>query len=141
MQHFSTALGLFSKLAFGLTTFVGAVLVVALQLISYVNHNVKAHGTMPTVTPKANALWMFFNPLRRLDFYDSTRGNWNSPLTMEALPLGSLLVILDSLSVAFDPRWRSHGSLGIVLITLTGFFPIAATWRHLMSKGAQHVDE
>lgn len=126
-----------------LTTAVGAVLFVALQLFSYVNDYVRAHGTTPTMTFEASALWMFsifygaWIVTTLLALIGTARSQW------AALTLGGLLVILNTLSGVFDGI-RDGGHIAfsaLFFITLPGLCAIVATWRHLMPKGAKHVDE
>lgn len=126
-----------------LTTAVGAVLFVALQLFSYVNDYIKTHGTTPTMIFEASALWMFsifygaWIVTTLLALIGTVRSHW------AALTLGGLLVILNTLSGVFDGI-RDGGHIAfsaLFFITLPGLCAIVATWRHLMSKGAKHVDE
>ncbi|QNH15497.1 hypothetical protein HEP74_00620 [Xanthomonas sp. SS] len=128
---------------FWLTTAAGAVLFVTFQLFFYVNDFVRAHGATPAITFEPDVLWMFSA------FY----GSWIVTVLLAligtrkaqwvALVLGSLLVVLDTLGGISDglrDGWHIAFS-AVFFITLPGVFAIAATWRHIKSKGNGHVDE
>jgi len=127
---------------FWLTTAAGAVLFVTFQLFFYVNDFVRAHGATPAITFEPDVLWMFSA------FY----GSWIVTVLLAligtrkaqwfVLVLGSLLLALNTLGGISDglrDGWHVAFS-AVFFITLPGVFAIAATWRHIKSTGAGHVD-
>ena len=127
---------------FWLTTGAGAVLFVTFQLFFYVNDFVRAHGATPAITFEPDVLWMFSA------FY----GSWIVTVLLAligtrkaqwfVLVLGSLLLALNTLGGISDglrDGWHVAFS-AVFFITLPGVFAIAATWRHIKSTGAGHVD-
>ncbi|MFL9878649.1 hypothetical protein PQR63_09665 [Herbaspirillum rhizosphaerae] len=126
-----------------LTTAVGAVLFVTFQLFFYVNDFVRAQGATPAITFEPDVLWMFSA------FY----GSWIVTVLLAligtrtaqrvVLVLGSLLVVLNTLGGISDglrDGWHVTFS-AVFFISLPGVFAIAVTWRHIKSKGNDHVDE
>ncbi|AHG43251.1 hypothetical protein N018_24665 [Pseudomonas syringae CC1557] len=125
-----------------LTAAAGAVLFVALQVFSYVNDFVRAHGVTPAITFEPYMLWI------SSAFY----GCWIVTVLVAligthkaqwvALVLGSLLVVLNTLGGISDglrDGWHIAFS-AVFFITLPGVFAITATWRDIKSTGADHVD-
>jgi hypothetical protein len=128
---------------FWLTTAAGAVLFVTFQLFFYVNDFVRAHGATPAITFEPDVLWMFsafygcWIVTVLLALIGTRKAQW------VALVLGSLLVVLNTLGGISDglrDGWHIAFS-AVFFITLPGVLAIAATWRHIKSKGNGHVDE
>jgi len=128
---------------FWLTTTVGAVLFVTFQLFFYVNNFVRAQDTAPAITFEPSVLWVFpafygfWIVMVLLALIEARKAQW------AVLILGSLLVILNTLGGISDglrDGWYVAFS-AVFFITLPGVFAIAASWRHLNSKGTHHVDE
>ncbi|PXF30558.1 hypothetical protein WH50_14730 [Pokkaliibacter plantistimulans] len=124
-------------------TAVGAVLFVTFQLFFYVNDFVRAKGATPAITFEPGVLWMFSA------FY----GCWIVTVLLAltgtrktqriVLVFGSLLVVLNTLGGISDglrDGWHVAFS-AVFFITLPGVFATATTWRHINSKGNNHVDE
>lgn len=125
------------------TTAVGAVLFVTIQLFFYVNDFVRAQGEIQAITFEPGVLWIFSA------FY----GCWIITVLLAltgtrkiqriVLVLGSLLVVLNTLGGISDglrDGWYVAFS-AVFFITLPGVFAIAASWRHLNNKGTHHADE
>lgn len=128
---------------FWLTTAAGAVLFVTFQLFFYVNDFVRAHGATPAITFDPGVLWMFsafygcWIVTVLLALIGTRKAQW------VAFVLGSLLVVLNTLGGISDglrDGWHIAFS-AVFFITLPGVFAIAATWRHIKSKGNGHVDK
>lgn len=126
-----------------LTTATGAVLFVALQVFSYVNDFVRAHGATPAITFEPEQLWIasaFYGcwiVTVLVALIGSRKAQW------VALVLGSLLVVLNTLGGIVDglrDGWHIAFS-AVFFITLPGVFAIAAACHHIKSKGNRHVDE
>ncbi|BFO55194.1 MULTISPECIES: hypothetical protein [Comamonadaceae] len=126
-----------------LTTAMGAVLFVAFQLFFYVNDFARAHGATPAITFEPGVLWIFpafygcWIVTVLLALAGTRRARWIT------LVLGGLLVVLNTLGGVSDglrDGWYVAFS-AVFFITLPGVFAIAATWRHLKSKGVGHVHE
>ncbi|WP_286785357.1 MULTISPECIES: hypothetical protein [Pseudomonas] len=128
---------------FWLTTAAGAVLFVSFQLFFYVNDFVRAQTATPSITFETGVLWMFpaFYGCWIVTVLFALSGTRKARCA--ALVLGSLLVVLNTLGgIADGVRDGWHVAFSAVFfITLPGVFAIAATWRHIKSKGAGHVDE
>ncbi|WP_254926513.1 hypothetical protein [Janthinobacterium sp. PC23-8] len=126
---------------FWLTTAAGAVLFVTFQLFFYVNDFVRAQGTTPAITFEPGVLWMFsaFYGCWIVTVLIALIGTRTSQWVV--LVLGSLLVVLNTLGGIADglrDGWYLAFS-AIFFITLPGVFAIAVTWRHINSKGNNHV--
>ena len=124
-----------------LTTAAGAVLFVTFQLFFYVNDFVRANGTTPAITFEPGLLWVFSA------FY----GCWIVTVLLAligtrtaqwmALVLGSLMVVLNTLGGVSDglrDGWHIAFS-AVFFIALPGVSAMAVTWRHIKSKGNNHV--
>lgn len=126
-----------------LTTATGAVLFVTFQLFFYVNELARAHGATQAITFEPDVLWMFsaFYGCWIVTVLIALIGTRKAQWT--ALALGSLLVVLNTLGGVSDGlRDGLHVAFSAVFfITLPGVFAIAATWRHIKTKGVSHVDE
>lgn len=126
-----------------LTTAVGAVLFVTLQLFAFVNGYVKSHGSMPAITFEAGALWMF-SVLYGAWILTALLAIVGTRTTQRiALILGGTLVCLNTLGGIVDGIGDGgHIAFSAVFfITMPGIFATASTWRHIRNKGASHVDE
>lgn len=128
---------------FWLTTGAGAVLFVTFQLFFYVNDLARAHGATPATTFEPGVLWMFsaFYGCWIVTVLVALIGTRKAQWT--ALVFGSLLVVLNTLGGVLDglrDGWHVAFSAAF-FITLPGVFAIAATWRHIKTRGVGHVDE
>ena len=128
---------------FWLTTALGAVLFVTLQLFFYVNDFVRAQAASPAMTFETDVLWMFsafygcWIVTVLLALIGSRKARWM------ALILGGLLVVLNTLGGITDglrDGWHVAFS-AMFFIALPGVFAMATTWRHIKSRGNGHVDE
>lgn len=128
---------------FWLTTALGAGLFVTFQLFFYVNAFVRAHGATPAITFEPDILWVFsayygcWIVTVLVALIGTRRAQWI------ALILGGLLVVLNTLGGIADglrDGWYVAFS-ALLFITLPGAFAIATSWRHIRSKGVDHVHE
>lgn len=118
---------------FWLTTAVGTVLFVTLQLFFFLNDYVIAKGQGPAITFDTNTLWMFsayygiWIVTVLLTLIGTTKAQWL------ALIIGGLLVALNTLGGIFDGiRDGAHVAFSaLFFITLPGVCAIVATWRAL----------
>lgn len=128
---------------FWLTTALGAVLFVTLQLFFYVNDFVRAQAATLAMTFETDVLWMFpafygcWIVTVLLALIGSRKAQWTT------LIFGGLLVVLNTLGGITDglrDGWHVAFS-AVFFIALPGVFAMAATWRRIKSKGLDHVDE
>ncbi|NLU98358.1 hypothetical protein B6N13_09600 [Marinomonas sp. UCMA 3892] len=118
---------------FWLTTAVGAVLFVTLQLFFFLNDYVIAQGKGPNITFETNMLWMFsayygtWIVTVLLTLIGTTKSQWL------ALIIGTLLVALNTLGGIVDGmRDGAHVTFSaLFFITLPGVCAMVATWRAL----------
>jgi hypothetical protein len=112
-------------------------------LFFYVNDLARAHGATPAITFEPGVLWMFsaFYGCWIVTVLIALIGTRKAQWT--ALVFGSLLVVFNTLGGVLDglrDGWHVAFS-AVFFITLPGVFAIAATWRHIKTKGVGHVDE
>lgn len=126
---------------FWLTTAAGVILFVTFQLFFYVNDFVRARGATPAMTFDPGILWMFsafygcWIVTVLLALLGTRKAQWL------VLVFGSVLVVLNTLGGVADglrDGWHIIFS-ALFFITLPGVFAITATWRHIKSKGNNHV--